>query len=154
MFSINSTITDSVSDFHNAKAAYLKSAKLPTNSEYTQEDLDRGFNVSGLWSLSRHPNLAAEQAIWITLYNWAAIQSQSPFNWTIVGTISYVLIFWGSTPLTERISSGKYPQYAEYQQLVGRFTPGVLFSSSKATGVAAPHTNVSQRLGPSKKKGI
>ncbi|KAF2664071.1 DUF1295-domain-containing protein [Microthyrium microscopicum] len=121
-------------NYQNAKHAYLKSAKLPHNSQYTQEDLDRGFVVSGLWSWSRHPNLACEMFNWITLYQWAGFTSHSILNWTIFGTIAYVLIFIGSAPLTERISSGKYPQYKEYQQLVGKFLPSLLggFRKSKA----------------------
>jgi steroid 5-alpha reductase family enzyme len=45
--------------FQQAKKEYLKTAKVPPGFE--QEDLDRGFVVTGLWSWSRHPNFAAEQ---------------------------------------------------------------------------------------------
>jgi steroid 5-alpha reductase family enzyme len=65
-------------------------------------------------------------AIWITFYNWAAFASSALINWTMVGTVGYVLIFCGSTPLTEWISANKYPQYKEYQKLVGMFVPGLL----------------------------
>jgi steroid 5-alpha reductase family enzyme len=36
------------------------------------------------------------------------------------------LVFAGSTPLTEWISSGKYPEYKLYQQRVGKFIPSIL----------------------------
>src|ERR1700744_4221794 len=97
------------SEYQQAKHAYLKTAKLPINSKYTQEDLDRGFVVSGLWSWSRHPNFACEMSIWVTFYHWAGFASNALINWTVVGTIGYVLIFVGSTPLTESISASKYP---------------------------------------------
>lgn len=32
-------------------------------------------------------------------------------------------LFQGSTWLTEKLSSGKYPEYAEYQARVGKFIP-------------------------------
>lgn len=119
-------MTDHVADFQGAKHAYLKSAKLPSNSKYSQEDLDRGFVVSGLWSWSRHPNFAAEQAIWFMFYQWGAFTSRSMINWTGVGILGLFGIFHGSTWLTEKISAKKYPQYKDYQKLVGRFLPGAL----------------------------
>jgi len=82
--------------------------------------------VRGLWAWSRHPNLAAEQAIWVAFNQWAGVASGTPLNWSIVGAIGYLLIFAGSTPLTEEISAGKYPEYREYKKLVGRFVPGLL----------------------------
>ncbi|KAI9050076.1 hypothetical protein LZ554_006220 [Drepanopeziza brunnea f. sp. 'monogermtubi'] len=55
-------------NYQQAKKEYLKTAKVPRS--YHQEDLDRGFVVTGLWSWSRHPNFAAEQTIWVVLYQW------------------------------------------------------------------------------------
>lgn len=37
--------------------------------------------------------------------------------------IAYSLVFQGSTPITEYISAGKYPEYELYQKKVGRFLP-------------------------------
>jgi len=113
-------------EFHQAKHAYEKTAKLPANSKYSQIDLDRGFCVSGLWSWSRHPNFACEQSIWLVFYQWAAFASKAPLNWTGVGVIGLLGVFFGSTRLTEAISAKKYPQYKEYQELVARFVPGFL----------------------------
>jgi steroid 5-alpha reductase family enzyme len=93
---------------------------------YSQESLDRGFVVSGLWSWSRHPNFAAEQAIWIVFYQWAAFNAQSPLNWSVAGVVGLLGIFFGSTRLTEAITVGKYPAYKEYQSLIPMFIPGVL----------------------------
>lgn len=110
-----------VTDFQNAKKAYQKSAKLPKG--YDQEDLDRGFVVTGLWSWCRHPNFAAEQAIWILIYQWGCWTTETMYNWTFVGAIFYILLFQGSTWFTEMLTASKYPEYKEYQQRVARFIP-------------------------------
>jgi steroid 5-alpha reductase family enzyme len=110
--------------FQTAKQQYQKSAKLPSaGSQYSREDLDRGFVVSGLWAWSRHPNFAAEQAFWLFLYQWGCFTTNSTYNWSAAGALSYMALFQGSTWLTELISAGKYPDYAEYQMRVGRFVP-------------------------------
>ena len=107
--------------FYSAREEYRKTAKVPKG--YHQEDLDRGFNATGLFAWSRHPNFAAEQAVWITVYAWGAYITRGYFNWSVVGPLSYMLLFQGSTWLTELISTQKYPEYAEYQKRVGRFLP-------------------------------
>ncbi|KAL4921011.1 hypothetical protein BDW62DRAFT_198459 [Aspergillus aurantiobrunneus] len=111
--------------FQNAKTEYNNSARIPSNlkDQYDPEDLERGFVVSGLWSLTRHPNFAAEQAIWLTLYLWGAFRTEQYVQWTGLGIVGLVLIFQGSVRLTEEISAGKYPEYQEYQARVGRFIP-------------------------------
>jgi steroid 5-alpha reductase family enzyme len=90
---------------------------------YDKEDLERGFVVSGLWSLVRHPNFAAEQAIWFTLYAWSAYRTETYANWAGVGALGYLALFQGSTWLTEKLTAGKYSEYTEYQARVGRFIP-------------------------------
>lgn len=111
--------------FHQAKKAYQANGTVPEEykEQFTQEDLDRGFVVVGLWSWCRHPNFLAEQAIWLTLYQWTCYQTDTFFNWTCVGALSYMILFQGSTWLTESISAGKYPEYKEYQARVGKFIP-------------------------------
>jgi len=124
-------------NYQNAKQSYQKIAKVPYGFE--QEDLDRGFVVTGLWSWSRHPNFAAEQTIWIILYQWGCFTSNVLYNWTFLGAISYIMLFQASTWFTELISSQKYPEYKEYQQRVGKFLPKMSselpgdFSDQKAT---------------------
>ena len=41
-------------------------------------------------------------------------------NWTGMGALLLHLLFFGSTELTERISSAKYPKYALYQKTTPR----------------------------------
>jgi steroid 5-alpha reductase family enzyme len=78
--------------------------------------------------LSRHPNFAAEQAIWVTLYQWACFTTGTIYNWTAIGAFSYLILFQASTWFTELITAEKYQDYKEYQARVGKFLPK-LFSS-------------------------
>lgn len=110
-------------DFHEAKRKYRETAKVPKAHEYTQEDLDRGFNVKGMWAFSRHPNFTAEQLIWFVLYQWSCSASRTMHNWSAAGSLSLILLFQGSTMLTEWITSGKYPDYKDYVEKVGCFMP-------------------------------
>jgi steroid 5-alpha reductase family enzyme len=109
--------------YHKAKAAYQKTAKVPAEYKYTRAQLDRGFNTSGLWAYSRHPNFAAEQTFWVCLYQWCCMESQTYLNWAGIGAFSYLMLFQSSTWLTELITSGKYPDYKLYQQRVSKFLP-------------------------------
>lgn len=94
--------------------------------------MNRGFITSGLWAYSRHPNFAAEQSVWLTLYNWAVVTTKTPLHWSLAGPVFLVLLFQGSTWLTELITAGKYPEYADYQKQVGRFLPKSLSPFEKS----------------------
>lgn len=87
--------------------------------------LKNGFISEGLFSKSRHPNFAAEQAVWIFFYIFGASASGEWLNWSITGAALLVLLFAGSSTLTEKISCSKYPAYREYQKRVPRFLPGL-----------------------------
>ena len=88
-----------------------------------KEKYRKGFVDSGLWALSRHPNFAAEQAIWIVFYFFSVAATGHWLNWSVIGAILLVLLFWGSSSFTESITSGKYSDYADYQNRVPRFVP-------------------------------
>jgi steroid 5-alpha reductase family enzyme len=107
--------------FQSAKTKYRATAKVPPG--YEQGDLDRGFVVTGLWSLCRHPNFACEQAFWVVTYQWSCFNTDQLYNWTGIGVLGLLGIFQGSTWLTEKLSAQKYPEYKEYQKRVGRFIP-------------------------------
>ncbi|KHJ32119.1 putative duf1295 domain protein [Erysiphe necator] len=109
-----------------AKKIYNETARV--TREYTQQDLERGFVVTGLWSKSRHPNFLAEQAIWVVFYVWGSWTSHKYINWSSVGVISYLILFQGSTSFTEKITAAKYREYKEYQKSVRKFIPN--FSST------------------------
>lgn len=108
-------------NFHKAKHAYQKSAKAQPG--YTSADLDLGFNTVGLWRYSRHPNFLAEQGVWLSLYAWSCVITKTPYNWSGVGALGYLILFQSSTFLTEQISASKYPAYRDYQKSTGMFLP-------------------------------
>ncbi|KEZ46880.1 DUF1295 domain-containing protein [Scedosporium apiospermum] len=121
--------------YQTAKHQYQKDAKLPRG--FAQADLDRGFITSGLWAYSRHPNCAAEQLIWFFLYHWSCFSSTALYSWAAVGSFSLIMLFQGSTFLTESISGGKYPEYRHYQDTVGMFLPSS-FRPYRAPEVEGP----------------
>ena len=79
--------------------------------------------MSGLWGYSRHPNFAAEQSIWVVLYQWSCYATKTLYSWAGVGPLLLIMLFQGSTWLTELITAGKYAEYADYQRSVGMFAP-------------------------------
>lgn len=90
-----------------------------------EADQARGFCSTGLWSRVRHPNYAAEQGIWLAFYLFSVAATGHWFNWSIIGIILLMLLFLGSSDFSEKISAGKYPEYAAYQKKVSRFIPGL-----------------------------
>ena len=89
------------------------------------EKYGKGFVHTGLWGILRHPNYAAEQAIWIVFYFFSVAATGEWLNWSVMGAILLVLLFWGSSNFSESISAGKYPEYPDYQIRVPRFVPFV-----------------------------
>lgn len=87
------------------------------------EKYKKGFVHSGLWGKVRHPNYAAEQAVWIVFYFFSVSATGNWLNWSVIGAILLVLLFWGSSNFSESISLGKYPDYEEYRKKVPRFFP-------------------------------
>jgi steroid 5-alpha reductase family enzyme len=108
-------------DFHQAKADYQNTAKVPDG--WRRTDLDPGFLHRGLFAYSRHPNFAAEQSVWGTLYLWSCLATRTWHNWTGFAAASYLILFQASTWLTELLSAQKYPEYKQYQKQVGKFVP-------------------------------
>lgn len=84
---------------------------------------NKGFNTTGLWSRSRHPNYFAEQGIWISFYLFSIGAGAGIVNWSIIGALLLVVLFQGSSSLAEEISSGKYTEYEKYCQSIPRFFP-------------------------------
>ena len=109
--------------FQVKKYEYLnKGMKL----EELPEPYNRGFNVSGLWARSRHPNYIGEQMIWVSLYLFAISGGAAHFgvfNWTFAGVGFLILIFVGSSRMAEGISVQKYAEYEDYQRQVFKYLP-------------------------------
>lgn len=106
-------------DFQTKKWSMIKSGK---KLEELPSPYNLGFNTTGLWNYSRHPNYIGEQLIWIGIYI-VSMGSVAIFNWSMIGAILIVLIFIGSSRLAENISSSKYPLYKDYQKKVFRYLP-------------------------------
>ena len=85
---------------------------------------NKGFNTTGLWGISRHPNYLAEQSIWACFYIFSIGAGIGIINWSIIGALLLIVLFIGSSALAEEISGGKYPEYAQYCEQVSKFFPG------------------------------
>jgi steroid 5-alpha reductase family enzyme len=83
----------------------------------------QGFQTRGLFSVSRHPNFFAEQAQWWVLYFWGATVSGEFIGYDLLGVVLLSALFAGSLRFTEKISLGKYPEYAAYQKKVSALIP-------------------------------
>jgi len=121
LFIIAETVADQQQyDYHSRKSSWLdKKGEIP--GKYA-----RGFTAHGLWRFVRHPNYAAEQAIWLTFYLYGVAATGRLVNWSLAGAILLVLLFFGSSTFSENISAGKYPLYRDYIKQVPRFIPSVL----------------------------
>jgi steroid 5-alpha reductase family enzyme len=87
-------------------------------------DYARGFISSGLWARSRHPNYFAEQTLWVVFFLFS-VAATGRLNWTIAGCLLLILLFQGSSNLSESVQQGKYPQYPDYRRRVPRFLPRI-----------------------------
>ena len=95
--------------------------ELINNNKKLTGDFNKGFLTSGLWSISRHPNFASEQLIWITFYLFSITSTGIYFNWSITGCILLMILFYNSANYTESISEKKYSDYINYKQNVPMF---------------------------------
>jgi len=85
-----------------------------------------GFCQSGLFSIVRKPNYAAEQSIWICFYLFSIAASKygAWLNWSIIGCNLLVSLFGMSGRFTETITVEKYPKYkSEYMKRVPLYVP-------------------------------
>jgi len=125
LFVVLETIADQQQwTFQNEKYKQLK------NGEKLSGMYEEGFLQKGLWGIVRHPNYSAELAIWIVFYLFSVAATGNWINWSIAGSLLLILLFFGSSNLSESISSGKYPDYKNYQKRVPRFVPSI-FKSNK-----------------------
>ena len=115
-------IIETVADHQQWEFQVIKKVKIKTGAELTG-DFKKGFLSSGLWGIVRHPNYAAEQAIWIVIYLFSVVATGTWINWSIAGCLLLILLFKGSSDFSESISAEKYPDYEAYQKKVPRFIP-------------------------------
>ena len=113
-------ITETISDQQQYNFQTKKYVKIDSGEKLTG-DYKRGFVSTGLWSISRHPNFTSEQLIWIVFYLFSISATGNFFNWSIIGCILLVILFYNSAQFSEGISSAKYPDYKIYQKKVPMF---------------------------------
>ncbi|MCQ2585478.1 MAG: DUF1295 domain-containing protein [Treponema sp.] len=85
---------------------------------------NKGFNTTGLWKVSRHPNYLGEQTTWVGCYIFSIAAGIGVFNWSFIGALLLIVLFIGSSTMGEQITGSKYPEYAEYKKTVSRYFPG------------------------------
>ena len=102
-------------DFQNEKHRQLRSQK---TADYPYS---LGFVSWGLFSISRHPNYLAEQLLWVVFYLFTIPATGDLVNISLAGPVLLILLFQGSTLLSESITGGKYPKYSQYRATVPRF---------------------------------
>ena len=90
---------------------------------------NKGFNTTGLWGHSRHPNYFAEQGTWVAFYVFSIGAGIGIVNWSVIGALLLIVLFQGSSSLAEEISGGKYPEYEKYCPSVPRFFPGKKYTA-------------------------
>lgn len=123
-FIIYETIADEQQmRFQNKKWDMIKSGMKLEELPYPYS---KGFNTTGLWKYSRHPNYISEQMIWVSLYIFvlgAGMLKYHAFNWSLIGAVLLIFIFMGSSVMAEAITSEKYPEYKDYQKRVFKYLP-------------------------------
>ena len=106
--------------FQTCKLAMLKEGK---KLEELPMPYRLGFNTTGLWGRSRHPNYLGEQGTWAAFYLFTVGAGCGILNWSMAGALLLVALFLGSSSFAEEISGGKYPDYARYCAAVPRYFP-------------------------------
>ncbi|OWZ11931.1 hypothetical protein PHMEG_00014973 [Phytophthora megakarya] len=110
---------------------YKKKYELIAEKKPLTGDFKLGFNSSGLFRYSRHPNFFGEMSLWWAFYLFSVAVSESILNPSSLGTMLLTLLFQGSAPFTEYITASKYPLYTQYQRRVPMLVPW--FPSVKPT---------------------
>ena len=123
-------IIESIADNQQYRFHILKQ-KGPGSVDLYAGSLKKGFLSEGLWRYVRHPNFTSEQGIWISFYLFGVAASGHWINWTLAGSLLLVLLFQGSSEMTEHISSSKYPGYADYKKDVPKFLPRIFIRTKK-----------------------
>lgn len=108
--------------FQSTKWKMLKEGK---RLEELPSPYNKGFNTTGLWGVSCHPNYFAEQAVWCSFYIFSVAGGIGVVNWSIAGALLLIVLFQGSSAFGEEISASKYPDYARYCKEVPRFFPAL-----------------------------
>ena len=124
MFLLLETIADEQQmAFHATKRKLLNEGK---SLNELPLPFSKGFNTTGLWAYSRHPNYLGEQGFWLAIYLFAigaGVGTHYVFHFSWVGSLLLVLLFLGSSAFQEGVSASKYPEYSLYLAHVSKYIP-------------------------------
>lgn len=130
LFLILETVADEQQyRFQQAKHGYT------SRDERFEQEYEKGFRTSGLFSLSRHPAYLGEIGFWWFIYLTASSLSASYVNYTLIGPLLLTLLFIGSTRFTEGITASRYEAYREYQREVWPILPRPFNTAREATRI-------------------
>ena len=118
--------------FHQNKKKLLSEGK---PLQEIEEPYSKGFNTTGIWKRSRHPNYLGEQGFWMCLYFFAIASwnvTHGFFSWTLIGPLFLVFLFLGSSAFGEGVSNSKYPEYKYYLCYVSKYLPLRKYDKEKA----------------------
>ncbi len=110
--------TEGIADIQNLRYFALRASPAGLQSER----VSLGFNTMGLWKYSRHPNFVCEMGQWLLLAAFA-FQATGKWHWSYAGSAVLVLLFAGSTRMTESITASKYPAYSEWKKVTPPWLP-------------------------------
>jgi len=126
-FFIFETIADQQQWKYYERRDQFRALSKAEQTKLADSDEARGFNSSGFFAYSRHPNYFCEQSLWVIVDLFAVFVTRDPLHWTGLGVFQLIfLIFIPSTQLTEEISASKYPAYRIYQKYVSRTIPSLI----------------------------
>ena len=118
-------LTESIADNQQWAFQTEKRRRL-SNGDDLDGDYACGFCQSGLFSVVRKPNYAAEQGVWLSFYLFSvAAMGGKILNWSVVGSLLLILLFQGSGWFTELLSVQRYPKYCQYQGRVPLYFPNL-----------------------------
>ena len=117
-------------------------------------DFARGFLTEGVFAYTRHLNFLCEQGLWVAFYCFSVVAAAERGDvadmvqkdgWgrlikpPALGPVLLILLFQGSTWMTEVISLEKYgAPYAAYQKTVSRLLPWFPARQADAAAMAVP----------------
>ncbi|MDD3965696.1 MAG: DUF1295 domain-containing protein [Candidatus Neomarinimicrobiota bacterium] len=114
LFLVGETISD------NQQYRYQSEKRSPEFAGSYRHQL--GFNTFGLWKYARHPNYFFEIAQWLVVALYA-LNATGSFYPALLGVLVLILLFMGSTNLTESITESRYLQYKEWKKYTFAWFP-------------------------------
>jgi steroid 5-alpha reductase family enzyme len=81
-----------------------------------------GFNTTGLWKYTRHPNYLCEMGQWVTVW-FIAANATGTWHKSGIGALILIILFIGSTIMTEGITESKYPRFSSWRKATPPWIP-------------------------------